>query len=66
MDPVASSISEPLSDITLQSLADLGYKVDLSLADPYTVPPASKPVAASLDHRPRCDVRHLPPPGVQH
>ena len=57
--------SEVLSDITLQSMADIGYKVDLSHAEPYTLPPASKP-AAPLDLGPRCDITHLPPPGVQH
>ena len=41
----------PLSAITIQSLADLGYTVDLSQADPYTLPsrPAGK-LAASPAH----------------
>ena len=67
MTPYPTLLTDnPLSDITLQSLADLGYKVDLSLADPYTVPPAAKPVAVGRDPGPRCGAGHLPPPGVQH
>ena len=52
-----------LSAITLQSLADLGYSVDLSQADAYTLsaPGAAKPVAAQ-DQRPFCDVSGLPEP----
>ena len=34
----ATSESSPLSEITLQSLADLGYTVDVSLAEPYRLP----------------------------
>ena len=29
---------QPLSEITIQSLADLGYEVDASLAEPYSLP----------------------------
>ena len=32
------SASSPLSAISIQALADFGYTVDVSLADPYTVP----------------------------
>ncbi len=51
---------EPLSAITIQSLADLGYTVDVGQADSYTLPvqPAAKPLAAS--RRPFCQV--LMPP----
>ena len=36
---------EPLGEVTLHALADLGhYQVDVSQAEPYTLPPASKPV----------------------
>ena len=35
------SDSSPLSAITIQSLADLGYTVDVSLADPYRLPSAA-------------------------
>jgi adhesin/invasin len=34
----AAGTANPLSAITIASLADLGYLVDLSRADPYTVP----------------------------
>ena len=30
--------TKPLSAITIQSLADLGYTVDVTQADPYTLP----------------------------
>lgn len=32
--------SNPLSELTIRSMRDLGYDVDLSQADPYTLPPA--------------------------
>ena len=52
--------SQPLSAITIQSMADLGYEVDVSQADNYTLPPASKPVAAAAGGF-RCRVmRSLP------
>lgn len=39
MTPVASiGTPDPLSAITIQSLADLGYTVDVSLAEPYALP----------------------------
>ena len=52
-----------LSAITLQSLADLGYSVDLSQADAYTLPApgAAKPVAAQ-DRQSLCDVSGWPEP----
>ena len=33
-------VAEPLSAITIQSLADLGYEVDATLAEPYRLPSA--------------------------
>ncbi|NNF14096.1 MAG: hypothetical protein HKN72_12770 [Gemmatimonadetes bacterium] len=36
----------PLSAITVQSLADLGYPVDLDLADPYMLPETDPPAVA--------------------
>ena len=39
MSPFVSGSVEPLSAITVQSLADLGYSVDVSQADPYRLPP---------------------------
>ena len=40
MTPRYDSGSDALSAITIQSLADLGYEVDASRADPYTLPGA--------------------------
>ncbi len=39
------SASSPLSAISIQALADFGYTVDVSLADPYTVPLPSAAIA---------------------
>lgn len=36
MTPFLNSNTQPLSAITIQSLADVGYRVDVSKADPYT------------------------------
>ena len=38
MTPVYSRDNEPLSRITLQALADIGYQVDVTQADLYTLP----------------------------
>ena len=44
---VDTSYALPLSAITIQSFADLGYQVDVSQADPYTLSQlSSKPVAS--------------------
>ena len=50
----------PLSAITVQSMATLGYEVDLTMADPYTVRtalatamqagPVAQPVAVEVVH----------------
>ncbi len=37
----------PLSAITIQSLADIGYSVDVTQADPYTLPRAAAKVVAA-------------------
>ena len=42
---------EPLSAITVQSLADLGYSVDLAAADPYRLPEADAARAVEEDER---------------
>ena len=42
---MAPSAGAPTSAVTLQALADLGYTVDLSLADPYTLPGAAAAAA---------------------
>ena len=39
---IGSATSYPLSAITIQSLADLGYTVDATQADAYTLPATSK------------------------
>ena len=39
--------TEPLSAITIQALADLGYSVDVTQAEPYTLPSAAKASAKS-------------------
>ena len=41
MTPGLSS-SAPLSAITIQAMADLGYSVDVTQADTYTLPATSK------------------------
>ena len=50
----------PLSEITVASLADLGYEVNLDAADTYWVPStsAAKPVAAET--RPGCQILYHP------
>ena len=50
-----------LSAITLGALSDLGYSVDLSVADPYVLPPptAAKPVADAV---PFCSLKGMPAP----
>ena len=52
---------EPLSAITIQSLADIGYRVDVSQADPYTLPRprGAKRPAQEASGPPACLV--LPP-----
>ena len=55
--------NKALSAITLQSLADLGYSVDLSQADAYTLPaPGAAKSVAARDRQPFCDVSGLPEP----
>ena len=53
--------SYALSAITLGALSDLGYSVDLSVADSYVLPPptAAKPVADAV---PFCSLEGLPAP----
>jgi hypothetical protein len=54
--------ANPLSKMTLQSLADIGYRVDLSFAEPYTVPtPPAAITGVSLRAVPE-DVITLGPP----
>ena len=49
MGPFISSRPQPLSAITIQSMADLGYHVDTSLAEPYELPSATARAAAELE-----------------
>ena len=50
MTPFASiGRPDPLSAITIQSLADLGYVVDVNLAEPYILPGAADAAAGELD-----------------
>ena len=37
----AGAVSFPLSAITIQALADMGYRVDVTQADAYTLPATS-------------------------
>ena len=41
----------PLSAITVQSMAALGYEVDIAMADPYTVSSPGAPTARAIPHR---------------
>ena len=42
MSPVQNArIRDPLSEVTIQSLNDLGYTADASLAEPYRLPGAA-------------------------
>ena len=50
MTPYASlGTPDPLSAISIQSLADLGYMVDVNLAEPYTLPGTADAAAGELD-----------------
>ena len=55
MTGFASADHMPLSRLTLGALADLGYRVDPALADPYTLPasPSTEPQSAGLELRER-------------
>ena len=55
MTGFASAGHMPLSRLTLGALADLGYRVNLDLADPYTLPttPSTGPQSAGLELRER-------------
>ena len=45
MTPSIGGAAHPLSAITIQSLADIGYRVDVTQADAYVVPDASTRLA---------------------
>lgn len=46
-----SGIADPLSAITIQSLADLGYQVNAALAEPYNLPGTSAAAVAQESSR---------------
>lgn len=54
---------EPLSEVTIAALKDLGYQVDLSRAEEYSLPPAAKPTTRMKGHA-YCKVL-LPPPAAK-
>ncbi len=61
----SSTMRGPLSAITIQSLADLGYVVDVSRADAYTLPsPASAKLAISSEHQVPINCIIIEPIGV--
>ena len=61
MSSMVGDSPEPLSEVTLHALDDLGfYQIDVSQAEPYTLPPVAKPVARRETER-RCKVLRLPP-----
>ncbi len=50
MTPYASiGVTDELSAITIQSLADLGYRVDVGLADPYRLPGVAAGALAGVE-----------------
>ena len=59
MSPFSADGHEPLSLVTIGALEDMGYRVDITRADPYALPreALSKPVATS---RRRCEVLRPP------
>ena len=48
----------PLSAITIQALADLGYTVNAGLADPYTLPSPHLAAARAAEEAPTIDLRN--------
>ena len=54
----------PTSAVTLQALADLGYEVDLSLADPYALPGTAAAAALGADELPPLELGWEAPPTI--
>lgn len=76
MTYMLSSGSSPFSAITIQSMADLGYSVDDSVADNYTLPSMSEAMSVARQDRvgglplncvvhPHIDVQTVPEPPVR-
>ena len=57
MDPYGD-LGEYLSEITIAAFEDMGYEVDYSEADAYSIPRPAKPVAASAHQESWCEVLH--------
>jgi len=55
-----TGLTQPMSAITVGSLSDLGYDVDLSAADPFGTPALRAPVQSPTDHGLR-DEMHAEP-----
>ncbi len=51
---VRGEVRDPLSAITIQALADMGYRVNVGLAEAYAVSPA--PAAAAAEKRPAIEL----------
>ena len=58
-----SDVEHPLSSITIQAMADMGYTVDVSEAESYNVPLVAAKVTAAARERPFCQVIR-PPQGL--
>ena len=54
----------PTSAVTLQALADLGYEVDLSLADPYALPGTAAAAALGAGELPPLELGWEAPPTI--
>ena len=66
MTPTLSvGAAQPLSAITIQSLADLGYGVDVSQADAYTLPALSPTMQGQRAVARHQAGNHLPAPGAE-
>ena len=65
MTPYSRTIPSPLSIVTVQAMADLGYEVDISQADEYELPEntaAAKTVAGSVPWCRVLDIQARPAP----
>jgi hypothetical protein len=65
MSGFVSGGNNPLSALTIGSLRDIGYQVNIGAADPYTLP-GSGVAAGSGSLRVELIERPMPPPRVVH